>query len=262
MSILIDSVSKTYESRSKGGTSTVALSDANLSIRDGEFISLVGPSGCGKSTLLRVIQGLLDPSEGSVEVSGERVDGPTRNSAFVFQNAALLPWMSIRQNVLMSARFRKELGKNRETEERVDEVLAAVGLAEFADKYPHQLSGGMQQRANIARALVVDSKVLLMDEPFGALDAMTRQLMQEELLKFTESSKNQKTVVLVTHSLDEAALLSDRIVVMTRRPGRIKTVIDVPFERPRDASVRRDPRYQELCDSMWDLIQEEVKDAL
>lgn len=261
MSIIIDGVSKTFKGKTEE-ESTRALVDANLQVKEGEFISLVGPSGCGKSTLLRVIHGLLDPSEGAVNVSGENVDGPTRNSAFVFQNAALLPWLSIRQNVLMGARFRKELARNGESEKKVDEILAVVGLSEFADKHPHQLSGGMQQRANIARALMVDSKVLLMDEPFGALDAMTRQLMQEELLRFTEASEPPKTVVFVTHSLDEAALLSDRIVVMTRRPGRIKTVIDVPFDRPRDAAIRRDPQYQALCDSMWEMIQEEVKEAI
>lgn len=257
MHISVRSVSKSYPGR-KQEPDVTALTDVDLEIRPGEFVSLVGPSGCGKSTLLRLIDGLLTPSSGEIRFNDEVVSKPSPSMAFVFQAAGLLPWRTILQNVTLAQKLRKEV-QRRDTS-RARSILGMVGLAGFEDKYPHELSGGMQQRANIARALSVNSQVLLMDEPFGALDAMTRQVMQDELLKITEASG--RTVLFVTHALEEAALLSDRVVVMTRRPGRIKAIVDVPFARPRDEALRRSNAFQDLCASMWSMIEEEVREAI
>ena len=210
-----------------------ALIDINLTIGAGEFVSLLGPSGCGKSTLLRIIAGLLPASAGRVEIQGTTVTAPGPERAVVFQDYALFPWMTVEANVAFGLEARGVLAPERT---RVaTELLGVVGLSEFAKKYPHHLSGGMKQRVSIARALAVDPQILLMDEPFGALDAQTRSVMQEELLRIWR--RYQKTVIFVTHSIDESIYLSDRIVVMTARPGRIKAIIDVKEERPRDLTA-------------------------
>lgn len=210
-----------------------ALIDINLIIDAGEFVSLLGPSGCGKSTLLRIIAGLLPASSGGVEIHGAVVTAPGPERAVVFQDYALFPWMTVEANVAFGLEAR---GVSAAERTRVaTELLGVVGLSEFAKKYPHHLSGGMKQRVSIARALAVDPQILLMDEPFGALDAQTRSLMQEELLRIWR--RYRKTVIFVTHSIDEAIYLSDRIVVMTARPGRIKAVIEVQQERPRDLTA-------------------------
>jgi NitT/TauT family transport system ATP-binding protein len=208
----------------------LALTEIDLEIRDGEFLSLLGPSGCGKSTLLKIIAGLLPSSQGSVEIDGAVITAPGPERAVVFQDYALFPWMTVEDNVEFGLEARGvAAAKRREVSK---ELLKVVGLQDFARKYPHHLSGGMKQRVSIARALAVEPQILLMDEPFGALDAQTRSTMQEELLRIWRLYR--KTVVFVTHSIDEAVYLSDRIVVMTARPGRIKAIVEVPDERPRE----------------------------
>jgi NitT/TauT family transport system ATP-binding protein len=210
-----------------------ALSDINLEIGEGEFVSLLGPSGCGKSTLLRIVAGLIPASSGQVSVDGKRIAGPGPERAVVFQDYALFPWMTVRENVEFGLESRAVPRAARHA--KSTELLSVIGLTEFADRYPHHLSGGMKQRVSIARALAVDPSLLLMDEPFGALDAQTRRTLQNELLRIWSSYR--KTVIFVTHSIEESIYLSDRIIVMTARPGRIKAVIKVTKERPRDLAT-------------------------
>lgn len=212
---------------------TQALSDINLTVKRGEFISVVGPSGCGKTTLLKILAGIGGTSEGTVRIAGRGVDRPLPEVGMVFQAATLLPWRNILDNVLVPAQVQK-LDKQVHLA-RAKELLQMVGLDGFEDKYPHELSGGMQQRAGICRALVNGPAVLLMDEPFGALDAMTREYMNVELLRIWRES--QQTIVLVTHSITEAVFLSDRVVVLSPRPGRIEEIIDIDIPRPRSLGV-------------------------
>ncbi|MEU1303835.1 ABC transporter ATP-binding protein [Streptomyces shenzhenensis] len=234
--IEIDGLHKIY--RPRKSEPTHALSDIELNVRRGEFISVVGPSGCGKTTLLKILAGLIPKSEGTVRVAGRDVHGPLPEVGMVFQAATLLPWRTILQNVMVPVEVQR-LDRS-VYRERAAALLHMVGLDGFAEKYPDELSGGMQQRAGICRALVHDPAVLLMDEPFGALDAMTREYMNVELLRIWRESG--KTVVLVTHSIPEAVFLSDRVVVLTPRPGRIAEVIDIDLERPRDLSVMASDR--------------------
>ncbi|MEU8504772.1 ABC transporter ATP-binding protein [Streptomyces brevispora] len=217
---------------------THALSDIDLKVKRGEFISVVGPSGCGKTTLLKILAGLIPKTEGTVRVAGRDVDGPLPEVGMVFQAATLLPWRTILQNVMVPVEIQRL--DRAVYHERAGQLLEMVGLSGFEDKYPDELSGGMQQRAGICRALVHDPAVLLMDEPFGALDAMTREYMNVELLRIWRESG--KTVVLVTHSIPEAVFLSDRVVVLSPRPGRIAEVIDIDIERPRELSVMASDR--------------------
>lgn len=206
-----------------------ALQDINLSIRDHEFVCFIGPSGCGKTTLLRIIAGLDDPSSGSVYLDGDPILGPGPERGMVFQEYSLFPWRTVIDNIAFGLELK---GVNKkERLERSKQYLKMVGLERFSDRYPHELSGGMKQRVAIARALVNDPKALLMDEPFGALDAQTRNIMQSELLRIWEEERS--TVVFVTHSVDEAIYLADRIVIMSARPGRIKDVISIDIPRPR-----------------------------
>jgi NitT/TauT family transport system ATP-binding protein len=222
---------------------TSALVDINLQIKEGEFVCLLGPSGCGKSTLLKIIAGLIPATSGRISINGKPVSGPGPERAVVFQDYALFPWMTVRDNVEFGLEARRlPLAERREVSKR---LLKVVGLSDFAERFPHQLSGGMKQRVSIARALAVDPSLLLMDEPFGALDAQTRQLLQDELLRIWREYR--KTVVFVTHSIEEAIYLSDRIVVMTARPGRVKQIVMVPETRPRDmASVDMNRRQREV----------------
>lgn len=218
---------------------TVVLEDFSLDIRKGELISIVGPSGCGKTTILRLIAGLIPPSGGSIYIGDRECSGPGADRGFVFQDFALFPWRSVRKNVefgLEIAGVPKE-----ERRERADKYLKIVGLERFADARIHELSGGMKQRVAIARALVTNPDVILMDEPFGALDAQTRNLMQAGLLKILD--KTDQTIIFITHSVDEAVYLSDRIVVLTKRPARIKEVISIDWARPRD---RASPEFTAL----------------
>ncbi|RAI39806.1 ABC transporter ATP-binding protein [Rhodoplanes roseus] len=225
--VVIEALDKSYGS---SDSALLALSDIDLTIEEGQFVSLLGPSGCGKSTLLKIIAGLIPASAGRITIDGKVVDGPGPERAVVFQDYALFPWMTVQDNVEFGLEARAVPAEERRAASA--ELLRVVGLSDFAQKFPHQLSGGMKQRVSIARALAVKPSLLLMDEPFGALDAQTRQGLQDELLRIWRVYK--KTVVFVTHSIEEAIYLSDRIVVMTARPGRIKAVIDVDEERPRD----------------------------
>lgn len=212
---------------------THALSDINFTVRRGEFISIVGPSGCGKTTLLKILAGLIPRTEGEVTIAGTDVVKPSREVGMVFQAATLLPWRTVFENVMVPAEVQKlDKAVHRE---RANELINMVGLAGFESKYPGELSGGMQQRAGICRALVHDPAVLLMDEPFGALDAMTREYMNIELLRIWRQSK--ATIVLVTHSIPEAVFLSDRVIVMSPRPGRISEIMSIELERPRTLSM-------------------------
>jgi NitT/TauT family transport system ATP-binding protein len=230
-------LSKTYTSGRS--TDIAALNDVSFDITEGEFISLVGPSGCGKSTLLRLLAGLLPLTGGALELAGEPLRNPGRESAVVFQSPVLLPWRTILQNVLLPIEFRRL--PIAEFRERAVDLLAMVGLADFAQRFPNELSGGMQQRAAIVRALVQNPRLLLMDEPFGALDAMTREQLNLEVLRIWSGSR--KTVVFVTHSIAESIFLSDRVFVMTSRPGTIAEIIDIDLPRPRDLKMINTDRF-------------------
>ncbi|MDP9026230.1 MAG: ABC transporter ATP-binding protein [Actinomycetota bacterium] len=229
----------------------LAAHDLSFDVKHGEFVSLIGPSGCGKSTALRAIGGLIAAQSGEVRVNGEQVVGPRpREISFVFQDLALYPWRSARRNVEIALQF-SGVGP-RERRARALEALHAVGLSDVTDRFPSQLSGGMQQRVAIARALVSDAKILLLDEPFAALDEQTRLKLGGQLLTILE--EQGKTVVFVTHSLAEAAYLSDRIVVMSPRPATIKETITVPLERPRHPSVMREHEFHALTDQLTSLL--------
>ena len=235
----------------KGAGAITVLSHINLEVRKGEFLVLLGPSGCGKSTLLRLLSGHIAPASGSVMFGGQRCN-------MVFQEHGLYPWMSIVDNVAFGLRMRG-IAKN-ERRARALQELRAVGLEEFAARYPSQLSGGMKQRANIARAFANDPDLILMDEPYAALDVQTRRLMQEQLLELL--SRDNRTVVFVTHSIEEALLLGDRIVVMAARPGRIRREINVPFGANRDLhTLRRQAEFNEMAEAIWEMISAEVKES-
>lgn len=242
--IVLDRIGMVYETV---GGPVPALADISLAVGRGELVVLVGPSGCGKSTLLRIVAGLRAPTSGSVVVGGRPVTRPFAEVGMVFQAPVLLKWRTILDNVLLPAELSGlAAGRHRG---RAADLLRLVGLGEFAKTYPRQLSGGMQQRAAICRALLLDPPLLLMDEPFGALDAMTRDEMNLELLRVwgetTERAK-RKTIVFVTHSIEEAVFLADRVVVMTPRPGRVATVVDVPLPRPRRVATRAMPEFGTL----------------
>lgn len=239
------------------GEPFMIFDEMNLQVREGEFVSLVGPSGCGKTTLLRVISGLIPASSGKILIEGKEVS--TGNGSFdvgfVFQSASLLPWRTSLKNVTLGLEAKGV--KSREAAERARHFLNLVGLSGFENYYPHQLSGGMQQRVNLARALAVDPKMLLMDEPFAALDAQTRTFMQLELLKIWR--RTGKTVIFVTHMIAEAILLSDRILVFSRRPGRVRSEFEVDLPRPRDLEVKANPRFVDMENRIWRQIEEEVR---
>jgi NitT/TauT family transport system ATP-binding protein len=231
-----------------------ALQDVDLQVMEGEFVSIVGPSGCGKTTFLSVVDGLIPATAGTITVDGRPVNKPGPDRAMVFQDASLLPWRSVLKNVVYGLECQK-VGA-REARERAMYFIDMVGLSGFEQHYPHELSGGMQQRVNLARALVMDPQILLMDEPFAALDAQTRELMQEELLQIWLKAK--KTVLFITHQIDEAIFLSDRVAVFTARPGRVKKILRIDLERPRKLALKRNPRFHEIEDEVWTLIQEEA----
>ena len=234
-----------------------ALQDVSFDVRPGEFLSLVGPSGCGKTTLLRIINGLITPEEGTVAVMGGKPE-PGPDLAMVFQSARLLPWRTVSGNIEFALALR---GHDRaERRQRALALLGAVGLRDFADAYPHQLSGGMQQRVGLARALAVEPKVLLMDEPFAALDAMTREVLRKELLQMW--ARRRMAIVFVTHDIDEAVYLSQRVVLLRPRPGRIDEVVDVDLPEPRwEHDPRQTPRFASLRNHLWDRIHAMARDG-
>jgi NitT/TauT family transport system ATP-binding protein len=237
----------------RGSREVLALSDVSLSVEDGEFMAIVGPSGCGKTTMLNIVAGLLPYEQGTVAIDGKRVAGPGTDRAVVFQHSSLLPWRTILGNIRYGMELQKRFDKQ-VMRERTEHFVKLVGLTGFERHYPSELSGGMQQRVNLARALAADPKVLLMDEPFAALDAQTREFMQAELLKIW--SEAQKTVLFITHQINEAIYLADRVVVMSARPGRVKDVFRIPFGRPRTLHLKRDPQFLEIEDAIWQLVEE------
>jgi NitT/TauT family transport system ATP-binding protein len=241
-------VSKWYETRAGGHVH--ALSHVNIDIREHEFVALLGASGCGKSTMLKILAGLIPPTAGEVVVGGARVAGPRHDYGYVFQEALLLPWRTILDNILLVGEVQ---GRNkREMRERAMDLLELVELVGFEDKYPSELSGGMQQRVGVVRALVNDPTLLLMDEPFAALDALTRETMGLELLRIWERDK--KTVVFVTHSISEAVLLADRVVTMSPRPGRVVNVTHVPLPRPRSVDDMRTEVFAETVGGLREIL--------
>ncbi len=231
----------------------VAIEHIDLEIPEGQFVSIVGPSGCGKSTFLKIVNGLLPDYQGEIEVLQRRSEGSAH--AMVFQDAALFPWFSILANVAYGLRCRGIPSKV--ANERAMPFIRMVGLEGFEAKYPYQLSGGMQQRANLARALTVDPEILLMDEPFAALDAQTRELMQAELLRIWAEAR--KTVLFITHQIDEAIYLSDRVLVMSARPGRLLADIPIDLPRPRELRIKRTPGFTALADQIWELITPQIR---
>jgi ABC-type nitrate/sulfonate/bicarbonate transport system ATPase subunit len=234
----------------------IIFKDINLSLRDGEFVSVVGPSGCGKTTMLRVINGLMPRTAGEILIDGKSAEDLDHElvMGFVFQGASLLPWRTSLRNVLLGLEGRGHDPK--EAQQNARRYLELVGLSGFENHYPHELSGGMQQRVNLARALAVNPRILLMDEPFAALDAQTRNFMQLELLRIWRETK--KTVIFVTHMIAEAILLSDRVIVFSHRPGTIRSEFQVPLPRPRNLEMRSDPRFLELENVVWKQIEAEV----
>ena len=234
-----------------------ALRDISLSVNRGEFVVLVGPSGCGKTTYINAISGLVEPWEGPIEVNGRQVTGPGPDRAMVFQDYALMPWRTVESNIRMPFEFQDLQLSKEEIDERVRRYIELVDLTGFEKSYPYELSGGMKQRVGIARALVSEPDILLADEPFAAIDAMTREAMQGELERFV--AKTRQTVIFITHSIDEAITLADRIVVISFRPGRIKEIVDVNLPRPRfDYDVKSLPEYGELRDHIWRLVKDEA----
>jgi len=253
--IVVEQVSHLY--RPPTGRPVLALEDISLEIRDREFLALLGPSGCGKSTLLYLIGGFLPVEKGRILLDGKPVASPGPDRGIVFQHFALFPWKSVRQNVLYGLE-RMDLARA-EREKRAQSFIDLVGLTGFEDSYPSQLSGGMKQRAAIARTLAFDPKILLMDEPFGALDAQTRHLMQTELLGIWQRSR--KTVIFVTHDVQEAVYLADRVAVMSARPGRIKTIVETRFDKS-DPDLLKSKAFVDKVDEIWGLVRDEAVKAL
>jgi NitT/TauT family transport system ATP-binding protein len=252
--IEVRGLSKSFEGR-RGMGDVQALEGLNLSVRANEFLTILGPSGCGKTTLLRCIGGLVSWDEGEILIHGKPVTGPGPDRAMVFQSIALMPWASVLRNVTFGLELRGM--PNSEAADRAGELLELVGLRGFETRMPNELSGGMQQRVGLARALAVEPEVLLMDEPFGALDEQTRRLLQEELLQIWEERRT--TVVFITHSMEEAVLLGDRVVLMSARPGKIEEVVPVNMPRPRSAhidSVEGSVEFREITSKLWSRLRE------
>jgi NitT/TauT family transport system ATP-binding protein len=255
-SVVIDHVRVEYPGAA-GEDALVAIADISLTIAPGEFVSIIGPSGCGKSSLLYLINGINKPASGNIVVGGATVSKPSAERALVFQDASLLPWNSVLTNVAMGLQVAGVPKAEREAQ--ADVLLKLVGLDGFGAKLPHQLSGGMKQRVGIARALCVDPAVLLMDEPFGALDAQTRQLMGVELLRIWR--ERQKTIVFVTHDIDEAIYLADRVVVLSARPARLLEEVRIDLPRPRSLDIQNTEPFREMRERIWKLLEAEVTAA-
>ncbi|MCW2888522.1 MAG: nitrate/nitrite transport system ATP-binding protein [Streptosporangiaceae bacterium] len=254
-------VSAGYDNR-RERTRLIALRDISLKVSQGEFLAIVGPSGCGKTTLINMIAGFVKPISGTVKVRGVEVNGPGADRAMVFQDYALLPWRTVERNVEFAMENRRGRVPKPDRQRRIARALELVGLVGFEKSYPHELSGGMRQRVGIARALVGEPEILLMDEPFGAVDAMTREAMQAELEKII--TETRQTVVFITHSIDEAITLGDRIVVVSNRPGTIREIIHVDLPRPRfdeRNDVKRSARFGEIRSRLWELLSDEALGA-
>lgn len=248
MTFEIENVSKTFVSNDSE-EEVLALKDINLTIETGKFVSFVGPSGCGKTTLLRIIEGFENPTNGTVKDDGEIVTEPSNERGFIFQNYSLYPWLNVIDNVIFGLGINGKPEK--ESKERAMEYLEAVGLKDFAKRYPHELSGGMKQRVAIIRSIINDSKSLLMDETFSALDVQTKHKLQKQILDICQ--ENNKTILFVTHDIDEAVFLSDEIVVLSRRPGRIKKIFEIKLEHPRN---REDKEFNDLVSEITQEIAE------
>jgi len=248
--VVVDRVAKTFET---ADASVEALREVSLDIREHEFVTLIGPSGCGKSTLLRIIGGLIEPTTGNITIRGRvpREAQRTKDIGFVFQQPALLPWRTVAGNIELPFQVNRNAGTKRLA--TTEEILKLVGLGQFSNAHPYQLSGGMQQRVAIARALIFDPSLLLMDEPFGALDEITRAGMRYELLRIWGDAK--KTVLFVTHSIPEAIILSDRVVVMSPRPGEIREVLDIKLPRPRNEEMESQPEFVRIADRLRHLLR-------
>lgn len=245
------SISKRFE---RAGKQVLALDDFSLAMEEGEFVSIVGPSGCGKSTFLHMVGGFEPITDGAITVSGRSVVAPGPDRGMLFQDYALFPWRTVIGNVAWSLEV-AGMGK-RERLKRAEQYLEMTGLSAFRDAYPSELSGGMQQRVALARVLAFEPAMLLMDEPFGALDAQTRELMQEELTAIWQ--RHERTVLFVTHDIEEAVYLSDRVIVFTARPGRLKVDLRLDLPRPRTPEIRKTPQFQALRNQIWDMLRDEV----
>jgi len=245
-----------YQPRTGGRL--LALDNVNLAVEEGEFVTIVGPSGCGKTTFINIADGLLKPTGGKIMLDGIEVKGPGLDRAMVFQDPCLLPWRTVLKNVLFGMECQGRDGAKEK--DRALKFIKLVGLSGFEDHYPHELSGGMQQRCNLARALTVDPEILIMDEPFAALDAQTREIMQMELLRIWNEAK--KTVLFITHQINEAIYLADRVIIFGARPGRVKDVLKIDIPRPRKLSVKREKQFLEYEDHLWNQIEEEVKKTM
>lgn len=249
----IRQVYKIKETDGSGITEFVAIKQFDLTVKPGEFLAIVGPSGCGKSTFLDMVAGLTKPNAGEIFIDGKLITGPALDRGIVLQGYALFPWRTVQKNVEFGLEIKKVPAKERQ--EISKRFIELVGLEKFADRYPHELSGGMKQRVAIARALAYDPDVLLMDEPFAALDAQTREILQEELLRIWGTT--QKTVIFVTHGIDEAVFLADRVAVMTANPGTLKEIVEINLPRPRDNSVRSSAEFGWFRHKIWELLQGE-----
>lgn len=254
--VVLRRLTKFYEDRER--ESIGVLNEINLEIEPGEFICIVGPSGCGKTTLIKIIDGLVKASSGEIFIGGSAVTGPGSDRAFVFQADLLYPWRTVLDNIAFGLEIQGVPRAQRYA--RARELAKMVGLTRFESHYPHELSGGMRQRVNLARALSVDPEILLMDEPFASLDAQTREVMQRELLKVWSATK--KTVIFITHQIDEAVYLADRVVVFSARPAVVRADIPVLIPRPRGLAVKRTPQFLAYVDQIWNLIEPDVMEAM
>ena len=250
--VSVRNLSKTYQGRNR--SEITVFDEINLDINPEEFICIVGPSGCGKTTFIKIIDGLVPATSGSVYVNGREVSEPDYDRAFVFQADSLYPWRTVLDNIAFGLEIKGIERKERYP--RAQELIKMVGLSGFESHYPHELSGGMRQRVNLARALAVDPEIILMDEPFASLDAQTREVMQQELLKVWSSSR--KTALFITHQIDEAVYLADRVIVFSARPSTVKADIRVDIPRPRPLSVKRSPKFLEYVGEIWNLIESDV----
>lgn len=248
--VKIDNIVKTFQTR-KG--EMVALNGVSLDIMENEFVTVVGPSGCGKSTLLNIIAGLLEPTSGTIYCNGQPIKGTGTDRGVVFQQYALFPWLTVRKNIQFALDMRGVKGEQADKE--IEKYLKMVDLEKFADHYPKELSGGMKQRVAIARAYAANPQVLLMDEPFGALDAQTRTQLQTELLETWE--KEQKTCFFITHDVEEAIILGERVIVMSARPGRIKEIVEIDIPHPRTQETKMEQRFLELKNHIWSQVYQE-----